>query len=199
VLPDALSTGGIGHRIRALIRRSLFGTALAALTVLAAGCGGGAKSPSVASIGATGSTTTAAAPPPSSGASRQSYGDALAYSECMRANGLPDFPDPNGKGGLLVNVHPGSDLLPSSPQHQSANKACRHLLPDGGQETAAQEQQDFRRFLKYARCMRSHGIPNFPDPTLRNGGVSLTGGGIDDRSPQFQKAQQACRSLAPGG
>ena len=111
-----------------------------------------------------------------------------------------DFPDPDSQGGLLVNIHPGSDLIPSSPQYQSANKACGHLLPGGGQEASAQQQQNLARFSKLARCMHSHGVPNFPDPTFSNGHASLTqkGGGIDQSSPQFRNAQQACQSLAPG-
>ena len=183
------------------IRRLLFAAALAALTAFAAGCGAEARSPAVASVGATSSTTAAVASPTQGGASGHSYGAVLAYSECMRAHGLPDFPDPDSKGGLLVDVHPGSDLIPSSPHFQSASKACRRLLPNGGQETPAQQEQDLARFLAYARCMRSHGVRDFPDPALSNGGVSLIerGGGLDQSSPQFQNAQRACRSLSPGG
>jgi hypothetical protein len=173
----------------------------ACLALVAAGCGAGAKSPSVASIGTAGSTTRPVAPPPPSGSVGQSYGDASAYSQCMRGHGLPDFPDPNSQGRLLVNIHPGSDLSPSSAQYQSANKACHDLLPNGGQQTQAQEQQDLARLVKYAQCMRSYGIPSFPDPTRANGHASLIqkGSGIDQNSPQFQNAQQACRSLSPGG
>ncbi len=45
------------------------------------------------------------------------------YSQCMRANGVPDFPDPSG-GGLSIQVHPGSDLDPRSPTLQKASKLC---------------------------------------------------------------------------
>ena len=50
--------------------------------------------------------------------------------------------------------------------------------------------------LKYAQCMRTHGVPNFPDPTA-DGSFSLTG--INPRSPAFQTAQKACSKLLPGG
>jgi hypothetical protein len=118
----------------------------------------------------------------------------------MRAHGLPDFPDPSSQGHLLVKAHSGGDLNPTSPQYQSANKACGHLLPNGGQDTSAQQQEVLVRFLRYAKCMRSHAIPNFPDPTLSSGGVNLIlkGTGVDLRSPQFQNAQQACRPFSPG-
>lgn len=186
------------RRIGAL---ALFLAISASLALLAAGCGAGAKPPAVASIGRTDSTTTTAASPPSSGAGGQSYSNAMAYSECIRAHGLSDFPNPDSQGHLVVDVHPGSDLLPSSPQYQSANKACRHLLPNGGQQTQPQQEQDLAGFLKYARCMRSHGVPGFPDPTLTNGHASLIqkGSGIDQNSPQFQNAQQACQAFIPGG
>ena len=45
------------------------------------------------------------------------------YSACMRANGVPDFPDPTG-GGLSIQVHPGSDLNPDNPTFQNASKLC---------------------------------------------------------------------------
>ena len=45
------------------------------------------------------------------------------YAECMRANGVPDFPDPSG-GGLSIQVRPGSDLNPNSPVFQNASKLC---------------------------------------------------------------------------
>jgi hypothetical protein len=58
----------------------------------------------------------------------------------------------------------------------------------------------FDRALAYSQCMRSHGVPNFPDPQRAAGGTRVTiGNGVDPNSPQFQSAQQACQSLYPGG
>jgi hypothetical protein len=48
----------------------------------------------------------------------------LKYSECMQANGIPDFPDPNSSGGLQIRVSPGSDLDPNNPAFQKASKLC---------------------------------------------------------------------------
>jgi len=48
----------------------------------------------------------------------------IKYSECMRANGVPDFPDPNPTGGLSLQVHPGSDLDPQNATFQDASKLC---------------------------------------------------------------------------
>jgi hypothetical protein len=55
----------------------------------------------------------------------------LAFSACMRAHGLKDFPDPSN-GGLRLSVHPGSDLDPNSPTFQNAQKACRKYMPFKG-------------------------------------------------------------------
>jgi hypothetical protein len=46
--------------------------------------------------------------------------------------------------------------------------------------------------------MRSHGVPNFPDPQFSGGGVRIGGTGLDPNSPQFTAAQKACQSKLPG-
>ena len=56
---------------------------------------------------------------------------------------------------------------------------------------------------KAARCMRSHGVPNFPDPQFQTGpggglGVRIGGPGINPRSPAFQAAQKACGGIFGG-
>jgi hypothetical protein len=107
-------------------------------------------------------------------------------------------PDPVG-GSLPVKAGPGSDLDPNSPKMQTAQKACQSLAPgggdDGGTVSAAQQAQA----LKFSACMRSHGVPNFPDPGFTGGGVQLHVTGIDRNSPQMIAAQKACQSLQPGG
>jgi hypothetical protein len=51
--------------------------------------------------------------------------------------------------------------------------------------------------IELAQCMRSHGVPNFPDIPA-GGGIDFSpGSGINPRSPAFQAAQQACRRYAP--
>lgn len=74
------------------------------------------------------------------------------------------------------------------------------LLPNGGQDTAAQLNKDLSQALKFVTCMRSHGIPKFADFTVQDSHVVIRGGGgFGPGSPQVQSAQQACRSLNPGG
>lgn len=100
-------------------------TAVLTAGVLAlAGCGGGAKSPSVANVGTVSSPTTTQA-----SASQLQQG-LLKYSECMRANGGPNFPDPSPGGGFQFSA--GSGIDPSSPAMKAAQATCRKLLPAGG-------------------------------------------------------------------
>jgi hypothetical protein len=54
------------------------------------------------------------------------------------------------------------------------------------------------QFVAFSVCMRSHGVPNFPDPGPN--GLQITpSSGVNPRSPGFQAAQQACQKLLPGG
>ena len=199
-------------RIRQLLRRVTprpgwalaAAVALIAAGVLVAGCGGGSRSPGVAGAG---SSSTSAAKSSSSGSSK---GSALAFSRCMRSHGVPDFPDPKSNGTIQVNAGPGSDLGPGNPQFKRAQRACQPLLP----ATSAEHQhEEFAAALRFAACMRSHGVPNFPDPAppssgpqtgsagrgSAGGGNPLGTNGVDPNSPHFQAANRACRSLTPGG
>lgn len=168
---------GRGRQRRAGLRRpGILSAAVAGIALLPAACGSG-------SAAAAGSTA---------------YQKSLAYAQCMRSHGEPGFPDPNSQGNFTIG--PADHMAMGSPQFASANKACEHLLPNGGQETAAQLNKDLSQALKFVVCMRSHGIPKFADPTVQDGHVVIRGGsGFGPNSPQIQSAQQACRSLNPGG
>jgi hypothetical protein len=181
--------GGNSHLKRTALR-ALAISGLVALSLLAAACGGssGAK---VAEVG----TTSSGKSPASS--SDKGTGDARAYSACMRSHGVPNFPDPDENGRLLVKG--GVDgLRMNTPQAKRAAEACRKLQPNGGRLTAAQEAKDLQAFLTYARCMRSHGVPRFPDPKPGGGLQIGPKVGVDPSTPQFQAAQAACRKVVPG-
>jgi hypothetical protein len=155
---------------------------------LAAACSSGSKGPGVANLG---SPTTGS----SSGGGKRA--GALAYSQCMRAHGLPDYPDPNSNGEIQINIGPGSDLDQNNPRYKAAEAACKSLLPAQGSPPKGVKAAN----LKYARCMRDHGIKDFPDPnpdgTLQ---VQATpGSDLDPNNPLFKKANDACKSLQPGG
>jgi hypothetical protein len=85
---------------------------------------------------------------------------------------------------------------PNDPQLQAAQRACANLLPASQQQTTTGHftPQQVAQLLKYAKCMRSHGILNFPDPTSKGLGAM---NGIDMNSPQFQSAAQTCQKLLP--
>jgi hypothetical protein len=146
-----------------------------------------------------GSSATGTNPSPSGSASGGSYAEKLvAFAQCMRQNGVPSFPDPVD-GRLNLVATPDSPLNPNNPLFQSARDKCKALEPPGalgGAQNAQQQEQ----MLKFVNCMRSNGVPNFPDPQ-QNGGIMMTGGPnqIDPNSPAFQKAMQTCRNLLPGG
>jgi len=143
------------------------------------------------------------------------HAQAIAFAKCMRAHGVPNFPDPSATsgGGLQIQASDragsGSSLkvngVPvNAPAFQSATKSCQsHMpkgrLPPGGIASIR------AKGLKFAQCMRTHGVPNFPDPQIQSGpggGVGVRiggpGSGLDPSSPAFQSAQKACGSLFGG-
>jgi hypothetical protein len=163
--------------------------AAAALMLAAAACGG---SPS--STGS-GGTSNAGAPPNTQSVNSQP----LAFSHCMRANGVPYFPDPNSSG---VWPKPQVEGAASSPQYPAAAKACGHLLPDGGPGVApsqAVDQQIQNDMTKFAQCMRTHGVSKWPDPTLDQGRAVFDpqAAGIDTNSPQISAKVHECEHVFP--
>jgi hypothetical protein len=171
--------------------------ALIASGLLVAACGGGSGGPGVAGAG----SATTPAKSSSSGAKNASP---LAFSRCMRAHGVPDFPDPDSQGQIQIQAGPGGDLGPDSPRFKAAQQACKSLEP---RPSAADQRQDYAKALRFAQCVRAHGVPNFPDPDPGSNGFegsSRKGSGgtglqFDPRSPQFKTAIRSCRHLLPGG
>ena len=144
-------------------------TATTALAVLAAACSSGIAS----STGPGGSST------PGRSTSSPST---VAYSRCIRSHGVPNFPDPPSNGG--VPKVSAQELGVSNSQLQAAQRACQQMYPSNGgsfQQSIQQceltgdcpqtvVQQALNVMRKYARCMRSHGLPNWPDPTIDSQG-----------------------------
>jgi len=161
-------------------------TVMAAAALLAAACG---DSPS--STGSGGSPTVGGSANSSS---------AVAYSRCVRAHGVPGFPDPGGNGQIPGQAAKSALRGVSDSRARAATYACRNLNPAGQGSPAltAQEQQDY---LRAAACMRSHGISNFPDPTFPGGHANLPPipSSIDTKSRQFTQAAQTCIKLIPAG
>jgi hypothetical protein len=178
-------------------RATAIALTVATCGVLVAACGGGSAPPGVASLGST--TTAPASGAAQGGGNSASYAAALEYASCMRTHGVSNFPDPTSSGVFLSKQRNEVD---KSSHFVSANKACLHLLPNGGEPTDAQTQQGLAQQLKFSQCMRSHGVTNFPDPQLQpHNRVSLRvgGPGLDPNSPQYQAANSACKHFTPGG
>jgi hypothetical protein len=170
-------------------------TVLALITVLCvaacvAACGGSGQS------GATGTSAQ--------GASALS----VKFANCMRTHGVPNFPDPSSNGG--IQIAPGSGLNPQSPAFQAAQKRCGKLLPGGDPGPRKPSKAQFVAALAFARCMRTHGLPHFPDPlasfsagsgpiiSLR-GMMFKPGPGLNPISPAFQQAASRCGVRLPSG
>jgi hypothetical protein len=147
----------------------------------------------------------AAANGASSTTSSNKSADALKFSQCMRDHGI-NIPDPqtNGNGGFSLKIQGGSgtdQFRPDDPKFKAAQDACNKYLPNGGQLTPEQQAQAQQNALKFARCMRDHGI-NIPDPQTSGGGIKIEGpNGVNFNDPKFQQAQQACQKYLsiPGG
>jgi hypothetical protein len=170
--------GGIsgGRDCRRRAWAGILAAALAGVAMVAAACGDG---------------------PPAgagSGSGQTPYQQALAYAQCMRSHGVPSFPDPTSQG--LITYGP---VAIHSSQYLSANKICLHLLPPGSPLTTAQKRSNVSQALTFARCIRSHGVPDFADPVITGGGAGVGFHVPRDRnSPQFQAAVHACRKFEPG-
>jgi hypothetical protein len=157
--------------------------ALAIVALIGAGC-----SSEPAEDDSAGNTTAA------------NQGQAVKFAECMRDNGVSEFPDPDASGGLTIDgVLNGSSLDPTTPAWKAAIGACKDQQPPGftGDGEVSAEEQETR--LKFAQCMRENGVKDFPDPvngeplvdtnripsSAMNGGMTI-----------LNTAMQTCRDLA---
>jgi hypothetical protein len=172
---------------------ALAAAAVVGLSLLVSGCGS-SPSAAVAQIASTTTSTNSASPRGSASASP------AAYPACMRKHGVPQFPDPGPNGELQIRVGPGTGINPDSSQFKAAEQACRKLRPEGRPPSPQQQAKDLQKMLDFSRCMRSHGVPGFPDPKSSGSGIQLSIGknsGIDPNSSVFKAAQQACQKLIP--
>jgi hypothetical protein len=183
-------------------RIALIAPALAAavgLSLFAAACGGSGGN-GVAQIGSTQTTTSSSS---SSGSPSDRRGALVAFSACMRKHGVPNFPDPKAVGGgdsLSFGSENGID--PRSSQFTHAQQACKKLLPNGGRQSSQEQAKELQAGLEYARCMRAHAVPNFPDPKVSSDGAIEFGIGakshVNPSSPSVKAAERACQHLLPG-
>ena len=157
---------------------------LALGSMMLAACGGAVGQPS--------GTGTGAANTARGGKTRD-----VEFSDCMRAHGVTDFPDPTANG-LQIPV----SINEKAPAFRSAQQACKQYLPNRGTPPAT-EPAERAAALAFARCMRAHGLPDFPDPAFTpprapsilvvHGMVFALGSSFDPKTPAFRQASRACR------
>jgi hypothetical protein len=196
--------GGRQKRAPAGRRCARAGLLLAAAAVVLAACSASpdANSQHVASLGTSSAGAGATTEPASSnsGSGQSSAGNAsavLQFSQCMRAHGVSGFPDPSSGGGYTFNV---GAVNANSPTFQAAQRTCQKSV-GVGTPTGQVLTQDVDHLLRYARCMRSHGVISFPDPVVRSGlppGFDFPPN-MEVTSPAFLAADDVCHSLLPHG
>jgi hypothetical protein len=159
-------------------------------------CGGLAAASCAIALAACGSSHNP------SGSTAASHSVALELASCMRSHGVPNFPGPGGGGGGIDLA--GTGINPQSPAFKSAQRACRHLAPAGAGGVVATESQ-FLAAVRFAKCMRVHGFPDFPDPTHSDSppGPILVGANgmffrlkdvsFDPNSPTAKRAFAGCQ------
>lgn len=186
--------------------------------ILVAGCGGNGASRTSANVGAatSGSTTTASNTTASTSTSRRRKADSrstvaragsgpLAFAECMRANGVSNFPDPSATGPLFNTA----GVVTSSPAFRAAQAKCQKLMgggPPGPGSTTHPSERTLAKLRRTAVCMRGHGVPQFPDPrtsvppnptgyqeiTNFDGVILLFPVSMDLQAPAYRHALTAC-------
>jgi hypothetical protein len=167
--------------------------ALVGPALLATACAGSPRS-HVAQLGTT-TTQSSTSASPTAASARQNGG--LTFSRCMRSHGVSQFPDPESSGAIpKVTLQ---QLGVGSSQFQGAQTACASLL----QPTNTQVHQTLSGMLDFARCMRSHGVHNWPDPGTDSDGQAVFDlhGRVNPDTPQMDTVSGRCAHLlhpAPG-
>jgi hypothetical protein len=167
-------------------RAGVLAAAFAASAALGlAGCGGASPSNTATAGGGSGSSgaggdSSAGAPPNSQGVTA----GALQFARCMRAHGISNFADPTNGGELTI---PPGDK--NSPAFKSASQACQSRLPGGGPR-GQRSDMSHAQSLQLAKCIRAHGVPNFPDP---NPSGVIPPNTVNPNSPAMKAALRACQ------
>ena len=121
-------------------------------------------------------------------------GTPMAFAQCMRAHGVPNFPDPPSSGDWNL-----AGVNQNSPQFQHAVGICGSSGPGSA---PSQQAAAMAKGLAFSRCMRAHDVRNYPDPSASGSSVSISvqaGSGLSEKSPAFQAALRACNSVLSSG
>ena len=197
------------NRLIRLPRARLLAVAALVSVVLVAGCGGSSHSPTAATTSRL--TTPAGGGAASSRSTAQTVSGSgpLAFAKCMRANGVPNSPDPNAGRGPLFNM---AGIDAAAPAFKAARAECQKLMggPVGGPfspgATTHPSAQTLAKLVRIAQCMRQHGVPQFPDPRTSvpstatgyqeisdfDGAILLFPSTINLQAPAYKQALTAC-------
>jgi hypothetical protein len=124
-------------------------------------------------------------------------------AQCIREHGVPNFPDPVVSAGQLALPNEEQALAP--PGADAAVEACRSILerlpPSAlGEDEDRPGPEDVSQLLKFAQCIREHGIPDWPDPKA-DGSFPILGTPLEreGKSQRMQRATEACNQYWDGG
>ncbi len=189
--PGLIFSSGTGTAARLEIVGSVAKVIATVGLVLSAAACGGSPSSHVAQLGTTATATASS----SFAASATKPAPALAYATCMRSKGVPNYPDP-GRNSETPSGLPKVGLQQlgvSLSQFETAEGACRHALPAGDQSSSAAAQQTLSKLVRFAQCMRSHRVSNWPDPTAAPSNAVAMG------APPYMFQMQGLQGLDGGG
>jgi hypothetical protein len=133
--------------------------ALATVALIGAGCGSNAPSETGTSSNSGTSSSSGSASSAGTGGTKNATDQdkAVKFAECIRGHGVPDFPDPNAKGQFIYGVSVSPAVW------TKAVDACRDLRPPGALSAKRSPKQQTAS-LRFAQCVRDHGVRDFPDP-----------------------------------
>lgn len=179
------------HSWRSATRAAATVAAITGLAVLVAACGGSSPATTSRVVTSTGASTG----PPS----------ATGFARCMRAHGVQHWPDPDSAGQFDKSKLTLQQLGVVQSQLQTAQRACQHLYPTSSQSAQTQDQGMMVAMFKFARCMRAHGVADWPDPVAESDpGQPNTPGfprnmpDINQNSPQVKTATKSCQHVMAG-
>lgn len=196
-----------GRRDRATMYRrpgGLVVLAAAALVGLAACSSGSSTNPGVASLGNSSGSSTATGSPTGSPTTLLNE-----WAACMRSHGDPNQADPTIDSNKAINITlPAGYSPPKQSGQQSSGKgpaaelvsACQKYLTAASaalRATSNAPKPSQATMLKFAKCMRANGIPDFPDPTGHNFAITPSSGSdMNPHNPTFQNAAKVCAKKA---
>src|SRR6266545_6515934 len=126
-----------------------------------AACGGSGDSSGGSGAAAGGGSSAAAG----GGAAGKGSDQYVKFAQCMRQNGVPEWPDPVDGDKFRLPMRDGRPVInPKSPQFKAATQKGKSVAPPGWGGDSSLSPAEQARALKYAQCMRKNGVPQFPDP-----------------------------------